>query len=113
MKDFGILKNTIQEYAWGSHTAIADLLGTPSPSTKPQAELWMGTHPKAPSEVFVDGNFSPLPSALERWPLEILGRRVADASGHTLPFLFKVLAAAKPLSIQAHPNLQQARQRWR
>jgi mannose-6-phosphate isomerase len=109
MKEFCILKNTIQEYAWGSHTAIPDLLGTSSPSDKPQAELWMGAHPKAPSEIFVDGNWHPLPDALEHRPVEILGRRVAEASGHTLPFLFKVLAAAKPLSIQAHPDLRQAR----
>jgi mannose-6-phosphate isomerase len=110
MKDFCILKNTVQEYAWGSRTAIAELLGAPSPSARPQAELWMGAHPKAPSEVLVDGQWSRLPAVLERWPLEILGRPVADAYGHTLPFLFKVLAAATPLSIQAHPNLEQARE---
>jgi len=109
MKNFCLLKNRIQEYAWGSHTAIADLLGAPSPSTKPQAELWMGAHPRAPSEVLVDGSWQPLPAVLKRWPLEILGRRAADPSGNTFPFLFKVLAAAKPLSIQAHPNIQQAR----
>jgi len=51
MKKICLMKNTIQEYAWGSHTAIADLLGNQSPSTKPQAELWMGAHPKAPSLV--------------------------------------------------------------
>jgi mannose-6-phosphate isomerase len=110
MKEFCILKNTIQEYAWGSHTAIPDLLGASSPSTKPQAELWMGAHLKAASEILVEGSWRALPAVLENSSLEILGRRVADASGNTLPFLFKVLAAAKPLSIQAHPNLQQTRE---
>lgn len=109
MKEFCVLKNTIQEYAWGSHTAIAEFLGTSSPSAQPQAELWMGAHPKAPSKILVDGGWRPLPEVLEEWPVEILGPRVADAFGPTLPFLFKVLAAAKPLSIQAHPDLQQAR----
>lgn len=109
MKNFCVLRNTIQEYAWGSRTAIPDLLGTPSPSDRPQAELWMGAHPKAPSEIFVDGSWRPLTAVLERRPMEILGRRVAERSGHALPFLFKVLAAARPLSIQAHPDLRQAR----
>jgi mannose-6-phosphate isomerase len=110
MKEFCILKNTIQEYAWGSHTAIPDLLGASSPSTNPQAELWMGVHPKAASKVLVDGGWRALPAVLESSSLEILGREVADATGNTLPFLFKVLAAAKPLSIQAHPDLHQARE---
>jgi len=51
MKTIGLLKNTIQEYAWGSYTAIPDLLGENSPAQIPQAELWMGAHPKAPSRV--------------------------------------------------------------
>lgn len=110
MKEFCILKNAIQEYAWGSHTAIAELLGARVPSSEPQAELWMGAHPRAPSEILVDEDWRPLPAALEHSPLEILGPGVADAFGRTLPFLFKVLAAAKPLSIQAHPNLLQARE---
>ena len=110
MKEFYILKNPIQDYAWGSHTAIPELLGTPTPSQKPQAELWMGAHPKAPSEVLVDGNWQPLPQIIEKSPAEILGKRVAEKFANKLPFLFKVLAAASPLSIQAHPNRDQAKE---
>lgn len=110
MEKICILRNAIQNYAWGSHTAIAELLGEPSPSKKPQAELWMGAHPKAPSEVLVDGTWRPLPDLIREHPDEILGKRVAKAFDGKLPFLFKVLAAAQPLSIQAHPNLEQARQ---
>src|SRR6267143_1348898 len=43
------LDNPVQNYAWGSRTAIADLLGRPSPEGRPEAELWIGAHPQAPS----------------------------------------------------------------
>lgn len=110
MKETCVLKNTIQEYAWGSHTAISQLLGEPTPSEKPQAELWMGAHPNAPSLVQVDGNWKPLPELIEKHPTEILGKRITKKFGGKLPFLLKVLAAERPLSIQAHPNLDQAKE---
>jgi mannose-6-phosphate isomerase len=108
------LRNTIQEYAWGSRSAIPELLGRPSPADKPQAELWMGAHPKAPSLVLLaEGDELPLPELIARDPSGILGPAVAEKFGGGLPFLFKVLAAAQPLSIQAHPNLEQARAGFR
>jgi mannose-6-phosphate isomerase len=109
MKQIRLLKNTIQEYDWGSHTAIAELLGEPSPSQKPQAELWMGAHPKAPSQVERDGRWSSLITLVEENPTDILGKSVAEKFNNRLPYLFKVLAASKPLSIQAHPTLEQAK----
>lgn len=102
-----VLENEIQHYAWGSPTAIPELLGI-SPSGAPHAELWMGAHPKAPSIIVMDGERIPLHLAIARDPEGILGRRVAGDFGGTLPFLFKVLAAAAPLSIQAHPDRLQA-----
>lgn len=102
------MKNPIQTYAWGSHTAIAALLGDESPSTEPQAELWMGAHLKSPSKVFFDSRWVPLSELIGRYPTELLGRKVAEKFDRSLPFLFKVLAAAEPLSIQAHPDAQQA-----
>jgi len=110
MKTIGLLKNTIQEYAWGSYTAIPELLGNDSPADTPQAELWMGAHPKAPSLVKCDGRWTPLHKLIAQNPEEILGRKVAQKFENQLPYLFKVLAAAKPLSIQAHPSRTQARQ---
>jgi mannose-6-phosphate isomerase len=103
-----MLKNVIQEYAWGSHTAIADLLGTASPSDMPQAELWMGAHPKAPSVVKYEGKEISLAELIRRHPEDILGKAAAEKFGSQLPYLFKVLAAAKPLSVQAHPDKNQA-----
>jgi mannose-6-phosphate isomerase len=103
------LKNKIQDYAWGSRSAIQDLLGLPEESRKgPMAELWMGAHPVAPSSIFISGAWESLEKAVEKNPVEILGREVADLFQGKLPFLFKVLAAAKPLSIQVHPGKEQA-----
>ena len=113
MHTIAILKNTVQNYAWGSLTAIADLLGVSNPTNIPQAELWMGAHPKAPSEVQYDGRWMSLVDLIEKYPKDILGKAVAQKFNNTLPYLFKVLAAASPLSIQAHPNLVQAREGFR
>jgi mannose-6-phosphate isomerase len=101
------LENPIQNYAWGSHTAIANLLGKPSPSEQPQAELWLGAHPKAPSLVLPSRE--PLSALIEREPKRILGGALEARFGARLPFLLKVLAAETPLSLQAHPTLAQAR----
>ncbi|RJQ55337.1 MAG: mannose-6-phosphate isomerase, class I [Desulfobacteraceae bacterium] len=110
MKDIRILKNTIQEYEWGSHTEIAELLGEKSPSLRPQAELWMGAHPKAPSKVEIGKRWVSLAEVIDRDPCEVLGKETAEKFCGRLPFLFKVLAAAKPLSIQAHPDMEQAKE---
>ena len=104
-----LLKNTIQEYAWGSRTAIPELMDAPSPASLPQAELWMGAHPKAPSQVLSDGHWFSLDELISTYPGEILGEPLAQQFDGQLPFLFKVLAAAEPLSIQAHPDMHQAK----
>jgi len=105
-----LLKNTIQEYAWGSYTAIPELLGNDSPANTPQAELWMGAHPKAPSKVKCNGKWQSLLELIDKNSQDILGEKVAPKFKYRLPYLFKVLAAAKPLSIQAHPSTGQARE---
>jgi len=102
------LENVIQPYAWGSRTAIAELTGQPVPSEQPQAELWMGTHPKGPSTVVYHGERLPLQRLIQQNPIEILGESIAAKFDGALPYLFKVLAAAQPLSIQAHPSQSQA-----
>ena len=103
------LQNPIQHYAWGSRGAIAELCNRPAPSPEPEAELWMGAHPKAPSRVTGNGEAVPLDAVIAGDPDAVLGPRVARRFGGRLPFLFKVLAAAEPLSIQAHPDRDQAR----
>ncbi|SFC11355.1 mannose-6-phosphate isomerase, class I [Streptomyces aidingensis] len=102
------LVNAVRPYAWGSTTAIPELLGT-EPTGQPQAELWMGAHPGAPSLVERgDGGRIPLGELIAADPGRELGRAAAEAFGPRLPFLLKVLAAASPLSLQVHPDLAQA-----
>ena len=108
MKSIAVLKNPVQGYAWGSTTFIPQLLGEPSPSENPVAELWMGAHPKAPSLASVDGQWVSLIDLIQQDHLDILGQETARRFSNKMPFLFKVLAAARPLSIQAHPDKKQA-----
>jgi len=108
MPGIALLQNPVLEYAWGSRTFISRLLGDPSPSDRPQAELWMGAHPKGTSRVLWEGRWVPLSEAVQKDPAGILGESVSLRFSNQLPFLFKVLAASKPLSIQAHPNREQA-----
>ena len=58
----------------------------------------------------MDAEWVSLEELIERYPQEMLGRRAAVMFHNKLPFLFKVLAAAQPLSLQAHPSFTQARQ---
>lgn len=101
------LENVIQAYDWGSRTAIAELQGRPSPSPKPEAELWMGAHPAAPSRL-ADRTGETLLGLTSSHPYAVLGPRVQAAFGGAFPFLMKVLAADRPLSLQAHPSKAQA-----
>jgi mannose-6-phosphate isomerase len=97
------LTGRIQPYAWGSRAAIAAIQGRPVPSETPEAELWLGAHPAAPSTV--DGGDT-LADLIAAEPAAMLGP--AQRFGR-LPFLLKLLAADQPLSLQVHPNADQAR----
>ncbi|MEQ3550728.1 mannose-6-phosphate isomerase, class I [Pseudonocardia nematodicida] len=106
-----LLENPIRTYAWGSRTVIADLLGEAVPSPHPQAEMWLGAHPAAPSTVRSGGAPRPLHELIAADPSAALGPG-RDRWAGKLPFLLKVLAAEEPLSLQAHPSLDQAREGW-
>ncbi|MGY1498275.1 mannose-6-phosphate isomerase, class I [Streptomyces sp. QTS52] len=99
------LDNTIRPYAWGSTTAIAALLGT-EPTGEPQAEMWMGAHPGAPSRT----GRGTLVEVIDADPRGELGAAAVAKFGPRLPFLLKILAAGAPLSLQVHPNLAQAKE---
>ncbi|MCY4482202.1 MAG: mannose-6-phosphate isomerase, class I [Spirochaetaceae bacterium] len=101
-----ILENRIQNYAWGSKSALARLMNRPV-AGDPEAELWVGAHPQAPSAVKLAGRRVTLDRLVAEHPSEMLGP-VVHRFGPVLPFLLKVLAVAEPLSIQAHPSLAQA-----
>lgn len=78
----------VQHYAWGDPTFIPELLGVTADG-RPWAELWLGTHPAGPTTLSD-------------------GTALSDQTGE-LPYLLKVLAAVEPLSLQVHPNTEQAR----
>lgn len=78
----------IQHYDWGDSEFIPQMFGL-SGDESCWAELWLGTHPNGPT-TFDDGT-----------PLE-------ESTG-PLHYLLKVLSAARPLSLQAHPSTEQAR----
>jgi mannose-6-phosphate isomerase len=104
-----LLRNAIRPYAWGSRTAIAELLGNPVPAPHPQAELWLGAHPADPSVLLhQDGTRTSLLEAIRADPDYHLGPCCRRRWGSRLPFLLKVLAAEEPLSLQAHPSGAQA-----
>ena len=86
------LQGVVQHYSWGGYDFIPALIGQSNPDRQPFAELWIGSHPKAPSRAWIDGAEVPL----DRVP------------GGRVPYLLKVLDARQMLSIQAHPNRAQA-----
>lgn len=86
------ITNSARDYAWGSHTLIPEYFGV-QPTGRPMAEVWLGTHPGSPSK---------LADSPDHTLIEQLG-------GRQLPYLLKVLAADLPLSLQAHPNAEQAK----
>ncbi|KAH9829839.1 mannose-6-phosphate isomerase [Rhodofomes roseus] len=111
---------TTQKYDWGKiglsskvaqYAAAAKIPGFTLDEKAPYAELWMGTHPNGPS--LVAGSDTTLAEYLAAHP-ELMGSKVvsrfrdAGAEEGNLPFLFKVLAIEKALSIQTHPDKKTA-----
>lgn len=105
-----LLDGVVRPYAWGSRTAIAALRGMPTPSAHPEAELWFGAHPAAPAVVRDDARENTLLEVIDADPRAELGTLCAERYDGRLPFLMKILAAEEPLSLQAHPSLQQAKE---
>lgn len=90
------IANEPRDYAWGSTTLIPDYFGVPE-TGKPMAEIWFGTHSGSPTRVLSATNSD-------------AGTLLDLRSGAPLDFLLKLLAAGQPLSLQAHPNSEQARE---
>jgi mannose-6-phosphate isomerase len=109
-----VLRPVIRPYAWGSRYGIAELQGRPVPSADPEAELWIGAHPSAPSGVGPSGvghGAGPglsLDAVIAADPEGELGPSCVARFGPRLPFLLKVLSADRALSIQLHPSRTQA-----
>ncbi|KAJ1985455.1 Mannose-6-phosphate isomerase [Dimargaris cristalligena] len=114
-----------QNYAWGkvgSASLVAQYVennGVAIDPSQPYAELWMGTHPNAPSrlrETTTNNSTSASAPTLASYlalnsnARVLLGSPIYEKFGGELPFLFKVLSVAQALSIQAHPDKQLAEQ---
>lgn len=98
---------TFQTYPWGDDTFIQDLCSLEDLEGTPVAEMWLGAHPKAPSLIEVENKQISLLDYIHTHTATCLGE-ASNISQDSLPFLFKVLAAKEPLSIQVHPDKQTA-----
>ncbi|MEH2921287.1 mannose-6-phosphate isomerase [Samsonia erythrinae] len=102
--------NCVQHYAWGSKHALTELYRIDNPNNLPMAELWMGAHDQNSSAIIDEhGHSRSLREVIAEDPLAHLGATIAQRFGE-LPFLFKVLCAEQPLSIQVHPSKSAAEQ---
>ena len=98
------IDNVPREYAWGDDGKISTLLGR-KPTGRPEAELWLGAHPGSPARIL-----NPAQTGGAANLAEWIAARHTEALGELsrLPFLFKVLSAGAPLSLQAHPSTERA-----
>lgn len=104
------LTNPVRHYDWGSAHALPELLGT-TPDGRRYAEIWVGAHPAAPSVATQDGAPLPLDALVAQRPHDVLGPDVRARFGDRLPYLVKLLAADRPLSLQVHPDRERAARR--
>jgi mannose-6-phosphate isomerase len=104
-----LLEPVVQPYAWGSASVLAELLGRPVPSPGPEAELWVSAHPAGPGVLRRDSERTTLDAVIAADPTAELGADTVARFGPRLPFLLKILAAERSLSIQVHPDAHQAR----
>ncbi|NMA46978.1 MAG: mannose-6-phosphate isomerase, class I [Lentisphaerae bacterium] len=104
----------VRHYPWGCRAHgerqpyIADLLGESAAPGQPWAELWLGAHPSLSAEVVTESGEENLATFIDAHQEEILGATTLAAGFQTLPFLLKVLSCERPLSIQSHPDKQNA-----
>jgi mannose-6-phosphate isomerase len=101
------IEGVLRRYEWGSRTAIPRLLGV-EPDGRPAAELWFGAHPHDPSPA--PAHQATLEELIAADPNGMLGAPTVERFGPRLPYLVKILAAGKALSIQVHPTREQAQE---
>ena len=101
------LTGVLQNYVWGGHQYIPQLLNIPAEENQYYAEWWLGAHHSAPSTIEVDGKNLLLTEFLQKNPTA-LGVQSRASFGDDLPYLLKILDVAQPLSIQLHPTKTQA-----
>lgn len=119
------LRGVVKDYGWGDTDAVPRLLRR-APTGGPVAELWFGDHPAGPARLADvarrehtahpghTGHAGPadLAQLVASDPEGVLGLDVLHRFGPHLPYLLKLIAPAKPLSLQVHPSLERAQARW-
>lgn len=104
------IKGIVKEYDWGNKDFIASLLQIDK-TDKRMAEIWFGTHEAG--DAILD-NGETLSSLIKSNPEFYLGEEcIKNYSSSSLPYLLKVLAIEKPLSIQCHPDPEQAKKGYK
>lgn len=99
-----------QHYGWGSSEALPAFLGR-CPDGRPWAEIWYGAHPLGPASIITEPSNpdgTTLESAIAAEPRRMLGPMVARTFDRKLPYLLKVIAPERPLSLQVHPTREHA-----
>lgn len=96
-----------KHYAWGSYDRLQDMFHLDHPTSDksvPLAEMWFSGHTESPSLLTEpDGSTLPLTEAIRSNPMIMLGEQDSQLFGPTLPYLFKIISARIPLSLQVHP----------
>lgn len=100
-----VISGAMQHYQWGSKSSIPALLKTET-TGQPLAEYWLGTHPLGMAQL-VDQPGHTLGELVSAHP-EVIGQRSVARFGSHLPYMFKILAVERPMSLQAHPGPEQA-----
>lgn len=97
-----------KRYSWGSTQRLQQLFHYDDHD--PLAEMWFSGHPQSPSQITVAPSHSiAITDAIKQHPEAILGEQCLEQFGPVLPYLFKVISADIPLSLQVHPLDFQAR----
>lgn len=85
-----LVRGVVKDYDWGILDGLEPWCDTCDGG--PQAELWFGVHPGGPSPLLGDD-------------FELTGEHLGDRFDvEAIPLLVKILAAARPLSVQVHPR---------
>ena len=103
MKKVFPIKGAVQNYAWGGKEFIPKLIEKQNTDNQPFAEVWLGAHQRGPAILRMDNKDISLKDFIEKYP-NVLGEKVINQFGKTLPYLFKVLDVNQMLSIQTHPT---------
>ncbi|MFT9322323.1 MAG: mannose-6-phosphate isomerase, class I [Bifidobacterium aquikefiri] len=95
-----------KHYAWGSKTRLQAMfhLQPGEQRNARLAEMWFSGHPQSPSPLTLsNGEQHDLLSEIHADPVAMVGEQASQEFGPVMPYLFKIISAEIPLSLQVHP----------